>query len=79
MTKPRDTVAPDGVVAHGWRLVRPGGRVKFWHSWWQHEALVPYVGKYVLVYPNEYWVTGVVCFDLDKPSANLPICKIGVD
>lgn len=50
-----DGRALDGLVSDGERLVRKGGRVKFAGAWWQHDLLVPYVGRYVYLDNIDYW------------------------
>ena len=56
-----DTAAPDGIFSHGYRLVRPGGRVKAADTWFQHDALIPYVGTTVYVMVNDYWYSELIC------------------
>lgn len=57
--QPPDQYCPDRVICSGWRKVRKGGRVKFAASWWKHDKLKDYEGKYVYITPNEYWITAV--------------------
>lgn len=64
-SKRRDIMAIDGVVAHGERTVRPGGKVKYANTYWQHEALLPLVGKFVRVHSGDYWMTDVTVSDAD--------------
>lgn len=57
MKAPKDIRAPDGVIANGERYVRKGGRVKFAGLWWQHDALIPFVGLPVDCGGMDYWQT----------------------
>lgn len=52
----KDELAPDGVIYYGDRFVRPGGKVKFAGSWWQNDKLIPYIGQYVEVRADGYWI-----------------------
>ena len=56
-----DTKALDGVLAECWRLVRPGGRIKYDKEWWQDHALKQYTGDYVYV-SADYWRTELSVF-----------------
>jgi hypothetical protein len=57
MKDKKDVLAPDGVVAYGDRLVRAGGKIKYAGDWWQDDRLLPYVGQYVGVCSDQYWIT----------------------
>lgn len=72
--RPKASYAPDGVLAADWRLVRPGGRVKCFGTWWQSEKLLPYVGKWVWVQAGEYWIVWVSVF---QEAFSGWICNIG--
>jgi len=50
-----DSHAPDGMMASGWRLVRTGGRIKAFGGMFQHEDLIPFIGKRVFVDGSDYW------------------------
>ena len=52
----KDVLAPDGVVYYGVRLVRKGGRIKFAGDWYWDKRLLPYVGQYVGVCAEGYWI-----------------------
>lgn len=72
---PNDVMAPDGVPEYGWRKVRKGGVVKFAGDDWQHDALLPYVGKFVCVRATCYWLTDTEAW-IDYPNMSIknPIC-----
>ena len=55
----QDRFASDGVIASGWRYVRKGGRVKIAGEWWSHPLLEGYVGSYMQVVINDYWMSSV--------------------
>lgn len=44
-----------GNLAHGIRLVRKGGRIKFDRHWHQDDLLVPFVGQWVRVAALDIW------------------------
>ena len=69
----RDSRAPDGIFSEGYRLVRPGGRIKAVDNWYQHDALIPHVGSTIFVMMNDYWYSEIICItdDLDRNQ----ICK----
>lgn len=78
---PKDVCAPDGIAEYGWRKVRKGGVVKFVQTNWQHDALLPYIGQYVVVKVGD-----VFCCDVDVfteyPSGsfrNTFICNIKIE
>jgi hypothetical protein len=50
-----DTHAQDGMMAGGWRVVRRGGWVKAFGYYWQHDDLLPYVGRRVWMSNSTYW------------------------
>ncbi len=56
MSKSKDTRAPDGVVAYGDRLVRIGGKIKYAGIWFQDDRLLPFVGDWVGVKSDGYWI-----------------------
>lgn len=51
-----DVRAPDGVVSMGRRIVRKNGVVRFASDKFRHDKLVPYVGQYVFVEAEDYWI-----------------------
>ena len=53
--------AGDGMLAACWRKVRSGGIVLFGTDKWQHEDLLPFVGKWVWVQVETYWMTAISC------------------
>lgn len=70
-----DTAAPDGIFSHGYRLVRPGGRVKAADTWFQHDALIPYVGDTVYVMMNDYWYSELICITDDLEMRKICTAK----
>ena len=66
-----DTAASDGIFSHGYRLVRPGGRVKAADTWYQHDALIPYVGDTVYVMVNDYWYSELICITDDYAKTHI--------
>lgn len=51
----RDTRAPDGLMAGGWRVVRKGGWVRGFGAWWQDDRLIPFAGVRVWLDDTDYW------------------------
>lgn len=71
----RDLRGPEGDLIAGPRKVRPGGKIKFNHSLFQSDQLLPYIGQYVyidgadlsritkprvMVY-EDYWCNRFIC------------------
>ena len=48
-------MAPDGVIAIGWRRVKKGGRVKFGGTYYASPRLAEIVGELVCVSMGDYW------------------------
>lgn len=71
----RDNRAPDGLVSGGYRWVRPGGRVRFAHAWWQSDKLKEFVGQEVYVHAGDYWYGEVDVAD----GRGRWLCKIKAD
>lgn len=51
-----DRRAPDGVVSMGRRIVRKNGVVRFASDKFRHDNLVPFVGQYIFVEAEDYWI-----------------------
>ena len=51
-----DVKAPDGVVSIGRRIVRKNGVVRFAGGKFRHDKIVPYVGQYIFIEADEYWI-----------------------
>ena len=64
---PRDVLAPDGIPEYGWRLVRKGGKVKIAKDYFQHDKLIPFIGKYIAFCVNDYWLQEIRFFT-DYPT-----------
>jgi hypothetical protein len=47
-------------IATGWRLVRPGGRVKFDGFWHQSDELLELVGQYVHCRPEDAFYNEII-------------------
>lgn len=58
----RDRLAPDGLVAYGWRLVRKNGRVRMNNTWFQNDLLLPYVGSKIHVAMNDHWCQEAIAY-----------------
>lgn len=72
---PNDVMAPDGIPEYGWRKVRKGGIVKFAGDDYQHDALLSFVGQFVCVKTNCYWMTDVQAWtDYPNMAVKHPIC-----
>ena len=63
----------NGIFSEGYRLVRPGGRIKAADNWYQHDALIPYIGSTVYVMMNDYHYREIICIKDDL--ARTWICK----
>lgn len=77
---PNDVRCADGVMDYGWRKVRKGGVVRAYGSDWQDDALLPFVGEFVVVNSTCYWCVAVRVYK-NYPSCRKDdfICKIGND
>jgi hypothetical protein len=69
----KDILALDGVFSRGYRLVRPGGKIKVSHEWYYHRDLLPYVGEDVYCSVDEYWFTSIEC-RLYPTMTRPPLC-----
>jgi hypothetical protein len=69
----RDRLAPDGLTAYGWRLVREGGRVKMNNVWFQNDLLLPFVGQKIHVAMNDYWCQEALAY---VAIGNMFICRL---
>lgn len=58
----RDSFAPDGIIACGWRYVKKDGRVKIGGFYFKDAKLNTIIGEYVHVQFNDYWQTEVSIF-----------------
>ena len=59
----KDRRAWDGGFYAGWRLVRCGGRVKCVGYYWQHEKLIPFIGRKVWFVMNDYWMQDAIVYE----------------
>ena len=68
----KDSKAPDGIAAEGWRIVRAGGFVLFAGVRWQHDSLKPHAGDTVFCWGQDYWQQE--CKMSTQPGADGIIC-----
>ena len=67
-----DKRCADGVFSHGERLVRKGGRIKAAGNWYQSNRIKGWVGRYVHVQMNDYWLSEILAFDY-KTRKTVPV------
>ncbi len=64
----KDILAPDGIVYCGDRLIRAKGKLKYAGNWWQDDRLLPFVGHYLGVRTEGYWMTEITIWNPSYPN-----------
>jgi hypothetical protein len=78
MRRPRDIYCADGIISHGERLVRKGGRISFGGYDVQDDKLLPWVGEWVFVTVDDYWFQAVCISDAKTYTDQICVSPVKV-
>lgn len=76
--KTKDSYCSDGIISHGERIVKKGGKVLFGGHIAYHEKLIELVGQKVFVSVECYWFLNVIIADSDDYTKIICIAPVEV-